>query len=1175
MAVSVDLGTAVISARHSPRARRRRPRGGDVCAAMVSAPAPASALEAPDEDVPDLRTPQGVDRLRARLEDPDWRVRVRALGAMATALAPPERAIDAEALAELRHEDAAFREELSDKLERDREEFEAVGEAMGWSSRGAGTRHLNDSLEETTLEDDERAFRASGAGTSPGFNASPGGRRSRGASPARTGADDSAAAARASATTPASPMKSPRKRSGSLCGCGSATDAAEPTRVSNPPSGGQAVVESAFSGKETSAETRFAAGEDANARALELEPAADARDVRVRTADASPETALDPPSESDSVSEELPRLDPAAVTRLLHACAPCVARAVEDLREDVRVAACGAIKAACDAATDRIELAKIVSPVAADVFAPALLRVASREADPAASNAAYFALVRCASACVEPSFLRRVCDAYAQCRAGAPGFEPRGVRVRKELPPRNELLRRRALELVARVLADWPSRVLTDQNADCLACATRCLLSGLADPCMGVRRAARACFEVYEAVWPREAESLVFELDPHGRQLVLGGALSGDPGDERNDTGSRWALGGARAFARRETRDGRVAASAERDARVHERDAYLDSIPNEDERRLAMHSPDRRGRSIAASRPVEWPAPTPSPKAPAPPPLWDERDDDRSADAMLSPVRARYLAEFERDAAAHAAASAKPLAAYYEAARRRGTREVSKAGRYTRWLEYPKSHRFGYSAAPEMIEKYSNLETRLEDDVQKLNLRLREAHAQNVRARVHGAYAETLENMVTDRMNRAVGAVVDGKTRKTVRPPSPAGSVDSEGIVEARWREPARGYVRDLATGAFVETEAYLERWAVDGKEPREGRGKENEHDVAPGDAGGIRKGAAAEPRTAEARARALRRIRAEWRDEAAEVFGAGNAVTNGNGNGNENETRALPAAATKAPPTEADKRASFRKNGGGALGGRAGAKTWTPARIGDRRRSEIEVEFDAEARAARLRAAAAQAKALREARALAYAKEEEEEKRYRELHARQDRELRARQEARIAETEMRREDDARALELLRLRNENALLKHKYDALFHERLIKPGDVVVDQSMSPGEARRLTAKKSSSKSDEPKNDDAKQKAAAWRGVLDPGERVIRTRVFRGATVRGEGGVDVDVAPSKRDPLSYPGSFQREIEARKATIVARRKRAPGATRDESGGAEKNKNALGRWDGVVDWR
>ena len=44
---------------------------------------PAPAHVAPDEDAPDLRTPQGVDLLRARLEDPDWRVRVRALGVMA------------------------------------------------------------------------------------------------------------------------------------------------------------------------------------------------------------------------------------------------------------------------------------------------------------------------------------------------------------------------------------------------------------------------------------------------------------------------------------------------------------------------------------------------------------------------------------------------------------------------------------------------------------------------------------------------------------------------------------------------------------------------------------------------------------------------------------------------------------------------------------------------------------------------------------------------------------------------------------------------------------------------------------------------------------------------------------------------------------------------------------
>jgi hypothetical protein len=97
----------------------------------------------------------------------------------------------------------------------------------------------------------------------------------------------------------------------------------------------------------------------------------------------------------------------------------------------------------------------------------------------------------------------------------------------------------------------------------------------------------------------------------------------------------------------------------------------------------------------------------------------------------------------------------------------------------------------------------------------------------------------------------------------------------------------------------------------------------------------------------------------------------------------------------------------------------------------------------------------------------------------------------------------MRREDDARALELLRLRNENALLKHKYDALFHERLIKPGDVVVDAGMTPGKAQTL-----SSNANANANANGNANTSDWRGVLDPGARVVRTRVFRGATVRGE-------------------------------------------------------------------
>ena len=257
-----------------------------------------------------------------------------------------------------------------------------------------------------------------------------------------------------------------------------------------------------------------------------------------------------------------------------------------------------------------------------------------------------------------------------------------------------------------------------------------------------------------------------------------------------------------------------------------------------------------------------------------------------------------------------------------------------------------------------------------------------------------------------------------------------------------------------------------------------------------------------------------MRRIRAEWHDEVADVFGDHGSAKEPDGTAVRRFP--LPDAATKPPPTEA------------------------------------------EARAARARDAAGQAKALREARAFAFAKEEEETKRYREL--------RARQEARVTEAEMRREDDARALELLRLRNENALLKHKYDALFRERLIKPGDVVVDAGMTPGKAQTLSSNA---------NANANANTSDWRGVLDPGARVVRTRVFRGATVRGEGGVDVDVKDSRRDPLSYPGSFRREIEARKADIERRKRFASVATRGKSGGAASDANPTGRWDGVVDWR
>ena len=339
-----------------------------------------------------LRTPCASTRA-ARPRTPTGAC-VSALSAMATALAPLERAIDAEALAELRHEDAAFREELSGKLERDRDAFVAVGDAMGWSSHGPGTRDLYDSSEETTREEERLAkTRSKTRSTSPDARAElDGGRRSRGASPAQTGADPSADP---KPTPASSAMASPRKRSGGLCGCGSAADAAEPTRVA--PSGARAVVESADAktadAKTADAKTADAKTADAKTEKTEkTEPASETRDVRARTtvaAETRPDASgfvserssePDRPEDLDEdLDEDLP-LDPAAVTRLLHACAPCVARAVGDLREDVRVAACGAIKAACDAANERVA-SRTAPPVAAEL-APALLRVASREASP-------------------------------------------------------------------------------------------------------------------------------------------------------------------------------------------------------------------------------------------------------------------------------------------------------------------------------------------------------------------------------------------------------------------------------------------------------------------------------------------------------------------------------------------------------------------------------------------------------------------------------------------------------------------------------------------------------------------------------------------------------------------------------------------------------------------------
>jgi hypothetical protein len=231
------------------------------------------------------------------------------------------------------------------------------------------------------------------------------------------------------------------------------------------------------------------------------------------------------------------------------------------------------------------------------------------------------------------------------------------------------------------------------------------------------------------------------------------------------------------------------------------------------------------------------------------------------------------------------------------------------------------------------------------------------------------------------------------------------------------------------------------------------------------------------------------------------------------------------------------------------AAGGEVGKPTADRAEAGDAEEAllnaggaRVPTEPESrEARAARVRSQSEAARRLRERRARVAAKEAADEKLYREMTARQD--------ARLAEAKMRKEDDDRALELFRLRAENDLLKARLDRIFYDRLIAPGELVRDERMSPAKAGRLLEK----------ND-----ASPRRGEPEPnpGSHRPRARVFRGLGVcdgEGDGGGTVyDVEPSAT-PNRYPGSFEREIEARRADIARRtaRKREMGsrlAARDE---------------------
>ena len=498
-------------------------------------------------------------------------------------------------------------------------------------------------------------------------------------------------------------------------------------------------------------------------------------------------------------------------------------------------------------------------------------------------------------------------------------------------------------------------------------------------------------------------------------------------------------------------------------------------------------------------------------------------------------IRERTLAEIREE---RAEAEKKPLAAYYAARRARGDATRSEIHPHTAMDDFHE-------------------EAALARDVDALNVRLREAHAASVHRRATQTYIDAMTRpMVTDANGNPTGRSVRGREgpvsasakAASAKAANPGRRDDDdwrwiEGYAgeeadETRWRAPEEGWVRDPETNTYVPMREYLARWA-----PPKAR------ILGVGGLGGSppRDGVADSRRSAKDREDALRRIRREWNDANYEVRDV-------RGDGETSSETAANSAAAELARREAgwgygarDKRdAAANLAAGGDVGettanraeddGDVASRMLTSAAdeaFVDGASARVPIELESrEARAARVRRQSEAARCLRERRAKIAAKEAAEEKLYREMTARQD--------ARLAEAKMRKEDDDRALELFRLRAENELLKARLDRIFYDRLIAPGELVRDERMSPAKAGRLLERDASPRRGEPEP--------------NPGSHRPRARVFRGSNVRdgaGDGGGTVyDVEPFAT--IAYPGSFQREIEARRADIADRtaRKREMGS-------------------------
>ena len=213
--------------------------------------------------------------------------------------------------------------------------------------------------------------------------------------------------------------------------------------------------------------------------------------------------------------EDAEPLDDAFLVEFLRTCAPQLGILLSDTQPDVVREACACVIAL----TARGALNRGRFPAVAEAFAPALLRLVSTPSYLADHGNLAARVVF--SACHSPALVTLLAEELETSK--------------------NATGRGKMVHYVTRLLGEWPAALLQHCRDD----AQRAMMAGFRDEDMDVRLASRACFHVFEAVWPAHAARLLATLGPREQQLILH-ARCDNPAQDFGDSGCGkvWETGG-------------------------------------------------------------------------------------------------------------------------------------------------------------------------------------------------------------------------------------------------------------------------------------------------------------------------------------------------------------------------------------------------------------------------------------------------------------------------------------------------------------------------------------------------------------------------------------------------------------------------------------------------------